>query len=428
MAAVSFLLNKPERVSGRSLIYLQFKYNGQKFVFSTGQNINPKNWDKKRQRVKSNTDTTKEGQHSLNDLLHHLEQTLLTVYRREISKGVIPTKSVLKESLLQSVRPTGNNQQTFYGLLERFINGEIKHRGQEKSPNTIKTYKTLHGHLQQFERAKKWPIHFDNIHLEFLYKYITFLRSTLMLKQNSIAKDVQILKTVMKKAVALKMTTNISFQEEDFTASREDTDAVYLTDKEIQKLYRFDFSSNSRLEQIRDLFVFGCYVGLRYSDYSTVRPEHIVDIETENGSKEYFIKRITTKTKELVIIPCYPVVLQIFDKYKDNPNRLPKALSTQKFNVGIKQVCKIAGFTEAGRLATKPKLQLYESISSHTARRSFATNLYLEGFPVIDLMKITGHRTEKAFMRYIKVTKLDAAKRLKKHYEKQWDNKLMRVA
>lgn len=62
-------------------------------------------------------------------------------------------------------------------------------------------------------------------------------------------------------------------------------------------------------------------------------------------------------------------------------------------------------------------------ISSHTARRSFATNYYLEGFPTIDLMKITGHKTEKAFLTYIKVSQLDTAKRLNQHMKKKWEEK-----
>jgi integrase len=102
--------------------------------------------------------------------------------------------------------------------------------------------------------------------------------------------------------------------------------------------------------------------------------------------------------------------LEILKKYKDNYNSLPKALSNQNFNQYIKEVCQKAGLTEKGRLLTFPKKELYECITSHTARRSFATNLYLDGYPTIEIMKITGHKTEKAFMKYIKVSKQDAAK------------------
>ena len=127
---------------------------------------------------------------------------------------------------------------------------------------------------------------------------------------------------------------------------------------------------------MRDLFVFGAWVGLRFSDFSNIKPENIV-----KSDDDYYIKIITQKTKELVIIPCNPVVLEIFEKYKNNSNKLPKAISNQKFNDYIKEVCELAELTEKGRLSSRPKERLCDLISSHTARRSFATNYYLQGFP-----------------------------------------------
>jgi len=227
----------------------------------------------------------------------------------------------------------------------------------------------------------------------------------------------------MGEAIDLGYTNNLSFKHNKFTYSEGETDAIYLTEKEIINLYRFDLSKNKRLEQVRDLFVFGCFVGLRFSDYNNVKPENIIRIEGD-----YFIKLITKKTNELVIIPCNPVVLDIFKKYDSNLNKLPKSLSNQKFNEYIKEVCKKAEFNEKGRLSTEPALELWQCISSHTARRSFATNYYLDGFPTIDLMKITGHKTEKAFLRYIRVSKLDTAKRLSQHIKKNWSEKMLRVA
>jgi integrase len=447
MGEVNFYLKKAEPISGKSLIYLQYKYNGKKLVFAFGQTIEPGKWSRKKQRVRQGSIVkTTDGKHLLNDLLDSLQRECYAAYNAEIRKGV-PAPATLKRCLsdYMNQNEADPNRPTFRKLLDRFIAGEIKHKGKEKSLNTIKTYNTLKGHLNAFEVAKKVDIYYNALDLDFLYKYITFLRTThaakdsydekikktlssLPIGQNAIAKDVQIIKTVLKKAFALGESKNVWFQHEEFTAARVDTDAVYLTDREIMRLYKFDLSSRKSLEAVRDLFVFWCHVGLRYSDYSSVRPENIIEMENEAGKKEYFVKMRTVKTNDLVIIPCDPVVLQIFEKYKHNTNRLPKAISNQKFNEGIKEACRLAGFNEKGRLSTEPGLELWQAISSHTARRSFATNLYLEGFPVIDLMKITGHKTEKAFMRYIKVSKLDAAKRLNEHIQKEWSKKLITVA
>lgn len=88
---------------------------------------------------------------------------------------------------------------------------------------------------------------------------------------------------------------------------------------------------------------------------------------------------------------------------------LPKIISNQKFNKYIKEVCKTAKIDDEilvnetkGILRTSKTEKKSDLVSAHTARRSFATNAFLAGVPPIQIMKITGHKTEKAFMTYIK--------------------------
>lgn len=112
-------------------------------------------------------------------------------------------------------------------------------------------------------------------------------------------------------------------------------------------------------------------------------------------------------------------------------NGLPPAISNVNMNKYLKEVAKEAGFDEIQQvksykggnafIANTPTHQL---ITTHTARRSFATNMYLMGVPSITIMAITGHRTEKAFMKYIKVTPKEHAIQLKEI----WARERMRVA
>lgn len=439
MGAVNFYLKKAEKASGRSLIYLQFKFNGKKLVYSFGQTVNPGDWNAKKQRVKSNRQTTEDGKFSLNDLLDNLVKVCSQAYNAEIKNG-IPLPTTLKRHLDNFINQNKEEDKpaspTLYSLIGRFIDGEIKKKGNKpKSQNTLDNYKATLLHLQAFEREKKYPIDFDTITLDFFYSYTDFLAKgythttktgktvKIALENNTIAKDIVFLKGFMNKAVRLGYTTNLQFKLDEFFVSEEETDAVYLKEKELIDLYNFDLSSHPKLEQVKDLFVFGAFVGLRFSDYSNIKPENIMEDESD-----LFIRMNTEKTGEQVIIPCNPIVLQIFDKYEHNPNRLPKAISNQKFNDYIKDVCKQAGLTMTGRLASDPKKELWECISSHTARRSFATNLYLDGYPHIEIMKITGHKSERSFMKYIRVSKLDAAKRLNSHMRKKWSEKILKVA
>lgn len=423
MPTVNFYLKKADGTPLRSLIYLQFKYSSQKLVYAFGQKIDPKNWNKKNQRVKSNKMTTEDGQYSLNDLLETLTKACLKGYNKELATG-IPSKERLKYYLDQVLyQKDPGDKPELLSLFDRFISGEIKNKGKEKSRSTLQNYATTRGHLVKYAKANKSPVTFDSINLDFLYKFTTFLKTVIGMKQNSIAKDVAVLKTVMGEAIDLGFTTNLQFKHKKFTSPEETTDSIYLTEKEIIKLYHFDFSYDQKLERVRDLFVVGCFTGLRYSDYSNIKGENI--IETDG---DLFVKMITQKTKELVIIPCNPIVLEIFKKYEGNANRLPASISSQKFNDYIKEAARAAGFVEKGRLSTDPRKELWENISSHTARRSFATNLYLEGFPSHELMKITAHKSEISFRKYLKVTKIETAKRLSDHIKKNWSGKLLKVA
>ena len=64
---------------------------------------------------------------------------------------------------------------------------------------------------------------------------------------------------------------------------------------------------------------------------------------------------------------------------------------------------------------TKGNLDKWLQIRTHTVRRSFATNAYMSGVPMLSIMKITGHRTTESFLKYIRVTKLEVAEKLKDH-------------
>src|ERR1051326_9595119 len=87
MGEVNFYLKKAEESTGHSLIYLQFKYDGKKLVYSFGQSIAPKNWNPGKQRVKNNRLTTADKKHNLNDLLKNLEKECTEAYNAEIKNG-----------------------------------------------------------------------------------------------------------------------------------------------------------------------------------------------------------------------------------------------------------------------------------------------------------------------------------------------------
>ena len=162
------------------------------------------------------------------------------------------------------------------------------------------------------------------------------------------------------------------------------------------------------MERVRDLFLIGCHTGLRFSDFTMIKDENILD--TPKGQ---FFQVKTLKTNEKVIIPIKPTVLAIWNKYN---GQLPRAISNQKMNDYLKELAKEAEFDSKvlfkrtkGHNIVQTEYRKHELVSTHTARRSFATNAYIGGVPSISIMKITGHKTEKAFMKYIKISQEENA-------------------
>lgn len=404
MPAVNFYLKKPPGKLPFALIYLQFKYSGRKLVYSFGQKINPQDWSKETKRVKSNRQTILDGRYAINELLDKIEKHCLKIYEEERVKGV-PPASVIKFRLEAFLRQQEGKKKepVLYQLIDRFISGEIKNKGKEKSPNTLKNYATVKAHLNAFDLKTRYHVQFENINLDFFTRYINFLRDEEKLKLNSIARDIGALKTVLNEAVELGFTTNIQFRHKKFSVAAGETDAVHLTEKEITRLYRFDCLGNKRLEQVRDLFVFGCFTGARlHADPRSPPP-------TNNG-KSLIIKKIDDEfvtfisnagSASLVTLPCHPLVNEILLKYGGSPAHLPKGPSNQKFNEYIKEVCRLAGLQEKGRLSTSPDRELWACISSRTAGLSMAAHFYRSGHPVHELMRITGHNSDKGFLKYI---------------------------
>jgi integrase len=195
--------------------------------------------------------------------------------------------------------------------------------------------------------------------------------------------------------------------------------AVYLTNDELRRIAEVQITPESliaadatyakmkrpdlerKVEALcitRNKFLLGAYTALRVSDFNYLRNINI--------SSGYF--RVTTKkTGASVVIPIHPAIHKMMEEGFD----ISTPISEQKINTHIKEVARLAGITqpvEATKLVNHravvdwwPKCDV---ITTHTARRSAATNMYKAGIPTISIMRITGHTTEKSFMKYIKIT------------------------
>jgi len=416
---VRLYLKRPGAKDATS-IFARISYTGGPLKYYLPEKISPAYWNKTTQRANRSKDFPEYPE--FNTRLDNLEQTIKTVFRKyQNDNKKVPSPTVLKELLDYAFQKKEETTFTFLGYFKDFNkrsqNGERISPKTKKAPvyNTNKGYHTTLQHLEEFQKGYNRRIDFDSVDLEFYNEYVKYLTIKVRLGLNTIGDHIKRIKTVLADAQSRKIEVNPAFESAYFAKPSEETDSIYMPIGELKLLEELDLSENKKLERVRDLFLIGCYTGLRYSDYSMLRPDQISD---------GFITTRQQKTGKEVVIPVHSVVEKLLKKYD---GLLPPSISNQKTNEYLKELGQLVEplkstitltYTKGGSKVTKT-LEKWTLLSTHTARRSFATNEYLAGTPVLSIMAITGHRTEKAFLRYIKLTSKDHAKLLKMHWEKR---------
>jgi integrase len=404
MAEARFVLKEPN-ISSPTLVYLILNFNHQKLKYSTGKKIAPKHWNPKSQRARESKDFPDNA-----DLNKHLKEVAAVAEKHLsnlITDGIPPTPEKIKNHLNERFFkvPLAEKDQTLFGFIDEFINASNKHI------NTVKQYKLTKNNLLEFKKRSRMQVDFETIDAVFYEKFMRFLLDK-GYSPNTIGARIKNLKVFMGEAVERGLTANMQFKSSRFKKPYEKSESIYLSLDEIKRIYELDLSENPRLEKVRDLFIIGCYTGLRFSDLEQLRTENLIDNKTK-------IKIKTVKTGETVVIPLHRHVKQILEKYNGIP---PQMISNQKMNDYLKELGGMAEINEAviinSTKGTTKQTETYtkaDLITSHTARRSFATNAYLNDIPSISIMKITGHSTEKAFLTYIKISQEDNANKLLNH-------------
>lgn len=422
MATVNYYLNNKENSKGEKLILIYFRYNKKQVVISTNELINPNHWDSKNQRT-----TAKHlGYSEFNNNLNRYKAAFLESFQNrkyhKLSLAPADLKTEFERIVKPDLFPEPVEIEKNNGFCT-FISEQIKSLSYVKHKKTLSTYNRNLAVLLEFEKVVwKRTILFTDINIEFYYKWKEFIIENYEFCNNTINKHTGILKLFMGEAAEKGLHQNFLYKSSKFSTSRNDADSIYLSIDEIYRLLNLDLSNNERLEKVRDLFVIGCWTGLRFSDLSNLRDENI--------SKNLDIIHISDiiKTGTTLDIPIHSIVAGILKKYKEKTGSyIPPSISNQKMNDYLKEIGKLVDeFAEEvsrvkkmGNKRIQSKSKKFELITCHTARRSFATNQYLEGVPTYEIMAITGHRTEKSFLSYIKVTQQQFARKL----AERWKNK-----
>lgn len=216
------------------------------------------------------------------------------------------------------------------------------------------------------------------------------------------------LKTCLNEAYALHYIDNCDFRE--WEKPSEETFAIALNQSEVDRLWNADLEG--AMAHTRDLAIVGIYTAARFSDYSRLTSDNVVDGR---------ISFIQEKTGQPVLIPCSPKVKEVLER---NKGRVPKMCS-QVFNRDLKLLCKELNIDTVvqvpdgirKRLKKKKgeKVYKWELVSSHTCRRTGASLLYKSGVPIRVCRYLTGHTKDETFLKYIKIDIEEGAEMLAKN-------------
>ena len=414
MASIKFYLTRPN-AKVETAIFFHLNYGAYEIVsgkkkylplkYYTNESILPEFWDTKSGHVK---ETRKFPQYpEFNARLKKIENNALDILRRLQNDGIEPTNDVLKKKF-DKIWKAGRNQteESTTGMeLMQYIEHFIKTSNVKES--TKKSYRVVEKNLKEYQLQENVKLKFASIDIDFYNAYVKYMKLKKNYAPNTIGTHIKNLITFLSSAKERGLPVNEDFKKKAFAKPKEETEAIYLTETELDDIYKLDLDKISKLDRVRDLFLIGAHTGLRFSDLSQLNKDNI---------KGNTIVVKTIKTGVYVVIPMKSSVRSILAKHGGNLPRIP---SNQKFNDYIKEITKLAGIVEPvkveqtkGDLSIKISVPKYELTTSHTARRSFATNAFLAGIPVISIMKITGHKTESAFMKYIKISQEDNAQKL----------------
>ncbi|WP_313266497.1 tyrosine-type recombinase/integrase [Sphingobacterium sp.] len=280
---------------------------------------------------------------------------------------------------------------------------------------TLKAYVTVMNGIREFEASKKRTYYTHEVNYEYFDQFAKFMMNRKKELVNATIKK-RLAHTRVFLDRARKQGYKVDDSYKDFEWVENDIEVVALTMEELEKIKAADIYIE-KYQQVRDVFLFMCYTGLRFSDTKDLKKHNI-----KNG----YIRLTAKKTKELNGVPLSTRAKELIEKYKTEKNDhiFPTPVN-QKFNVWIKEVAKIAGLTETVEkvrfIGAKRRVELlprHNMISAHTARKTFVTLSLELGMKAEEVMPVTGHRSYKSFQRYVKVTEKRAKEALLSAWEK----------
>ena len=391
-------------------IRMRVNFASQRIEFTTGYRIDVTKWDGDKQRVKNGcTNKLKQSASEINAALLGYYTELQEIFKRFEVAEIMPSPAEVKEAFNNrhgqnektelSSTDMSNVPSNFYEAFDDFV--RVCGRQNDWTHSTFEKFAVVKNHLKNFRSE----LSFDFFDEEGLTEYVQFLREVREMRNSTIGKQLSFLKWFLRWSFKQGMHSNNAY--DTFKPKLKDMQKkiIFLTWEELNRLREFKIPPTKQaLERVRDVFLFQCFTGLRYSDVFNLRRSDI---------KGDHIEVTTVKTSDSLVIELNKHSKAILEKYQDVVFEHDKALpviTNQKMNEYLKELAELAGINEPIRQTyykgnerideVTPK---YALLGTHTGRRTFICNALALGIPPQVVMKWTGHSDYKAMKPYIDI-------------------------
>lgn len=368
------------------VLFHSIHHKGMRYRVSSEVNVLPVDWDRDFQQVRK---TGNNWAAKNRKLVKQREEIRDRLFDLDAAQRPLTRENLIP--LLTWGKSGNAKEKTVTQIFQEFINSHCL----KLSYQTKQAYTTTMNNLLGYQKKFEERLSFDNFNTGFGERFKAYLLNDVGVFDNTVSNRIKHLKTFVKWANDNAYCKTVFYKK--WKEKKEDGKAVFfLKQNEIKQIADFEFIE--RLDKVRDLFLIGCYCGLRYADINSIKPIH---------AQDGLLKLNTKKTGEYVEIPIIPEVQTILDKYWKKDRELP-TISNQKGNQYISELVKAVGinrkFIYVQKKDGKPEEKIYEAwemCSWHTSRHSFATIAIQLGIPYEVVRKVLGHKDLKMLNKYL---------------------------
>jgi integrase len=407
-----FFIRKEKIDKVRDIVPLYLRIICDKRVeISLGKSVSTGKWNSQKQCVVGNTDEAK----AINAFLKIVEVKFHEIHRNLLDRGELLTANTLKSHYLGR----SEQQRTVLQAFDYYLSQIRTKVGKGYSKSTLKKYEYLKSHIAAFiqKATRTNDLMLCRVDLLFIKEFQTYLMTDRQAKNkigelilhkgcdfNAALKYVKMFRTIINVALSFRWIDH-----NPFTGFKEKFQAVeqeFLNEAELRQIMDKQITID-RLAMIRDIFVFCCFTGLAYADVAKLSKEHIV-VGIDSWK---LINLSRTKTNTDCKIPLLPVAQAILSKYSDYPinansRSLLPVCSNQKYNAYLKEIAAICDITK--------------NLTTHVARRTFATVAADLGVPAETIIKVIGHRGFNHLHLYDKSGQTKISKDMQVFINKDW--------